>query len=210
MVDVPLPVVPGGYRTIIADPPWPYQQPLGRGSKNGEIARGGLPYVPMTLAQVRDLPDRQIAHPDAMLFLWTTTTHLPEAFSVLKAWGFEYKTAGAWTKVGESGKVQIGLGYWLRGAVEFFLLGVRGNPRSKLTGPHGATGLGVSNAILAPRREHSAKPERLYEIAEAMGEKPRIELFARGRRVGWDAWGDQVPSADGSPEGAPEGMAEEW
>lgn len=189
----PLPRVPGGFGTILADPPWPYRQPLGRGKKNGEKARGGLPYESMSMDEILALPVRDVAADESMLFLWTTSSHLPYAFQVMARWGFTYKQAGAWVKVGKTGKVQIGAGFWMRGAVEFFLLGVRGNPRTKFTGPHGASGLGTHNAILAPRKAHSAKPDGLHRIAESIGEGPRLELFARGApRQGWVAWGKEA------------------
>lgn len=211
----PLPTVPGGYRTLIIDPPWPYAQPLGRGKKEGEIARGGLPYVPMTIQDILNLSVEPIVAKEAMCFLWVTNSHLPVGFQVLKNYGFEYKTTLTWTKYSDAGKVQIGLGYWLRGATEHVLFGIRGNPRSKMRGPNGATGLGYSTAILAPRGLHSAKPERLYEIAEGMGEAPRVELFARARRDGWDAWGNQAPTTPTieefvPPPADPQSLEERW
>lgn len=196
----PFPSVPGGFKTIICDPPWRYAQTLGRGKKEGDLARGGLPYESMSLEEICALRVGEIAADDSMLFLWTTSSHLRSSFTVIDAWGFQEKATGTWVKQGETGKVQIGLGYWLRGAAEYFILGVKGNPRAKLRGPNGATGLAVSNVILAPRQEHSRKPQEIFEKAEAMGEGPYLELFARGRaRKGWTVWGNEAAMSGKEP-----------
>jgi N6-adenosine-specific RNA methylase IME4 len=191
-VTEPLPSTPGGFRTLIADPPWPYEQALGR-QDHGDKTRGGLPYKPMTVEEIASLPVIDAVADESMCFLWSTNAHLPVAFNVLWRWGFAYKTTLTWTKMSKNGTPRISLGYWFRGATEHCLFGVRGNPRSKLLGPNGATGLARSTAILAPRQKHSAKPPVLYEIAEEIGEAPRLEMFARSTRPGWTSWGNEVP-----------------
>ena len=177
----------GPFGAIIADPPWPYEQRLGRGQAVGDSTRGGLPYESMTLEEIRALPVGQVAARDCALLLWTTNTHLPVAFSLLEGWGFTYKTTLTWVKD------RIGLGYWLRGISEHALLAVKGNPRRKFTGPHGASGKAWSTVIHAPRREHSQKPGEVWVMVEDLFDGPYLELFARHHRQRWLAWGDQVP-----------------
>jgi N6-adenosine-specific RNA methylase IME4 len=117
----------------------------------------------------------------AVLFLWATVPHLREAFQVLDAWGFEYVSNMAWVKDG------IGLGQWVRNRHELLLIATRGNF------PKPQEGDRPDSVIEAARREHSRKPDQAYEIIEAMYPGlPRIELFARHRREGWDAWGNEV------------------
>ena len=181
------------YRTIVADPPWPYRQKLGRGKSQGHLTRGGLPYRAMSLDEIERLPISELAEDDSMLWLWTTNSHLPNAVVIMeRQWGFRYITMATWGKVGREGRPQIGLGYWLRGATEHVLLGVRGNPRSRMVGPNGATGRAWSTLLLAPRSEHSEKPQVFYDMVEDISEPPMLELFARRRRLGWDVWGNEV------------------
>ena len=178
----------GPFGAIIVDPPWRYTQRLGRGESVGDSTRGGLPYESMPVEEIKSLPIGQVASRDCALVLWTTNTFLPDAFEVLKAYGFTYKVALTWVKD------RIGLGYWLRGQTEHALLAVKGNPRRKFTGPHGAMGSKVwSTALHAPRREHSQKPGEVWVMVEDLFDGPYLELFARHHRQGWTAWGNQVP-----------------
>jgi N6-adenosine-specific RNA methylase IME4 len=179
------------YRTIMADPPWPYYQRLGTSKLLGHTTTGGVPYPTMSIKEIMALPVREIADGDCQLWLWATNSHLHDAFHVMEAWGFRYVTTLTWVKT------QMGLGYWLRGMTEHCLLGVRGSPRAKLQGPHGATGNDLTTILYAPRGKHSAKPEEMYARVEAMSEEPRIELFARKRVPGWDAWGNEVSDGAG-------------
>ena len=156
-------------------------------------------YSTMTVDEICQLPVREIAAPDCQLWLWTTNTHIFEVPKVLAAWGFTYKVKEVWVKN------RLGLGYWLRGRTEDLILAVRGNPRGKMRGPNGATGFAWDTLIdereiefdhaavvLGPVREHSRKPDASYEMIEAMGESPRLEMFARRKRDGWTVWGDEV------------------
>jgi N6-adenosine-specific RNA methylase IME4 len=186
-VSAELPVVPGGFKTIAADPPWPYDQKLGRADQ-GDKTRGGLPYEPMTLEEIRALRVGDVAASDSVVFLWATSSHLHDAFHVLEAWGFEYKAVRmAWVKN------RMGLGYWLRGISEYILLGVRGNPREKMVGPHGATGLNETTVFQADIGPHSRKPPEAHVFFENYYLPPRLELFARPPlRAGWTVWGVQA------------------
>jgi len=169
------------YRTILIDPPWPYRQKL-----ESSKARGGVKYPVMTVEQIEALDIAGWADNDCQLWLWTTNSHLHEAFHCLEAWGFRYITMATWVKT------KMGLGYWLRGKTEHLLLGVKGNPRSKFVGIHGESGYDWSTFMYAPPAGHSKKPECSYDMIEALSEPPRLEIFARQHRLGWDVIGDEV------------------
>jgi len=173
------------YRTIVVDPPWQYRQRLSKSA----LTRGSAEkvYPVMTIDQIIALPIPDWADADCQLWLWTTNSHLHTAFHCLEYWGFEYKTTATWCKT------HFGLGYWLRGQTEHILLGVKGNPRSKFANTkHGATGDNWSTLIVAPRKAHSAKPQAFYDMVEEIGEPPRLEIFGRQQRLGWDVIGDEV------------------
>jgi N6-adenosine-specific RNA methylase IME4 len=111
--------------------------------------------------------------------MWAVASHLERATDLALAWGFSYKTtAFVWVKP------SIGMGYWTRKQTEICLLFTRGKPRR--------VNAGVSELIEAPRREHSRKPDEQYERIERLVAGPYLELFARQRRLGWDAWGLEV------------------
>jgi N6-adenosine-specific RNA methylase IME4 len=145
---------------------------------------------------ILNLPIGKIAEKNAYLFLWVTNNHLPLGFQCLETWGFTYKTTFTWLKVTKNStsneiKPRIGVGHYGRGCTEHFLVATKGKPKS-------FTHLGltnISNVILAPRTEHSRKPEEFFVIANRLGDAlggSRIELFARELREGWDAWGAEV------------------
>lgn len=180
----------GPFKTILADPPWRFTQAL-----TSSKTRGGLRYSSLSDGEILALPVGELAATDSILLLWTTNAHLPLAFDCVRAWGFEYRSTLTWGKVTADRRPHLGLGYWLRGATEHALLATRGRPRSRFTGPHGATGKSWSTLLLAPRSAHSEKPAQSYAMLEDIGEAPRIELFARSHREGWTAWGDEAPEA---------------
>jgi N6-adenosine-specific RNA methylase IME4 len=167
------------YRTIVADPPWSYD----RSGSRGGVARH---YSTMSVEQLLALPVREHAADDAHLYLWVTNLKLREGrpFDVMEAWGFRYMTMLTWHKVG--GARGIGLGYYFRGETEHVLFGVRGrapiNPAIR-----------ERNHFAAARTPHSAKPDRFYEMVERVSPEPRLELFARRRRFGWDVLGNEAP-----------------
>ena len=171
------------YNIIYADPPWRYEMKKGQGVAENH-------YSTMGIEEICSLPVQEICDKDCVLFLWVTFPQLPEAFKVIKAWGFCYKTvAFVWIKQNKSGKGYFfGLGYWTRSNAEICLLAVRGKPKriSKK----------VFQLIVSPLQEHSKKPEEARKrIVELMGDLPRIELFARRQSVGWDVWGNEVESS---------------
>jgi len=171
---------------VYADPPWRFvtRSPKGRGRcPDGPLAH----YATMTLEEVFELPVAQEAAPDAALFLWVTDPFLPMGLRLIEAWGFRYSTvAFTWAKTLRSGRDgwHMGTGYWTRSNPEMCLLGVRGRPRRKSRS--------VRQLIVAPRREHSRKPDETYERIEALVAGPYLELFARTRRDGWTQMGDQA------------------
>ncbi len=165
------------YRTIVADPPWRYDDVGIRGG----TARH---YEPMALEAISaiDVP----AADDAHLYLWTTNSFLRDAFDIMAAWGFRYLTTLTWHKLGAPG-----VGHYFRGDTEHVLFGVKGN----LAIP---PALRVSNHFAAPRTRHSEKPARFYEIVERVSPPAYLELFARRRRYDWDVWGNEAPEAAAS------------
>jgi N6-adenosine-specific RNA methylase IME4 len=158
------------YPVILADPPWHFEVYADSGMQRAAEAH---------------YPIADVTTPDAVLFMWTTNPHLPEAFEVLNAWGFSYCTNVTWVKD------KWGLGYWVRNQHELLLIAKHGNPPTPLPDAR------PSSVITAARREHSRKPDEAYELIERMyPELPKIELFARHERPGWVRWGNQaqIPS----------------
>jgi N6-adenosine-specific RNA methylase IME4 len=142
-------------------------------------------YPTMELADICALPIPDLATPEAALFLWATVPCLQQAFQVLEAWGFKYKSNYVWDKL------KTGLGFWNRNQHEHLLIATRGNF------PAPRPGDCQSSVIRSLRREHSRKPDEAYEIIERMYPiLPKIELFARGQRPGWVVWGNEALTAD--------------
>jgi N6-adenosine-specific RNA methylase IME4 len=168
----PLPT--GPFRVIVADPPWQFEKRAKDPSQRGQV-----PYPTMTIEEIKALRVADIAHEDSILWLWTTNAHLPNAFEVIQAWGFTYKTCLTWVK-----NNKMGTGDWLRGKTEHCLLAVRGNPIVLLTNQ--------TTVLEAPVREHSEKPEEFYEFVETLCPGTKVDLFARKTRNGWAAFGDEV------------------
>ncbi len=180
------------FHTIYADPPW-----LERGG--GQIKRGAdRHYELMSTKDIAALPVSSIIEPDAHLWLWVTNNFLEDGLAVMRAWGFRYVSNVAWIKskqreddeeLYEMG-LQIGLGQYIRGAHELCLFGVRGSLpyRYREDGKRAQ----MRSVLIAPRQEHSAKPERMAKLIEEVSHPDYIELFARQRRDGWTSWGNQV------------------
>ncbi len=177
-------LVAGAYDLIMADPPWRFELY----SEKGEEKSAQSHYRTMTLDEIRDLPVAGLAKPDSLLWLWATAPMLDLQISVLKAWGFEFKTSGVWVKTTVNSKVAFGTGYVLRNAHEPFLIGTRGNPE---------TARNVRSVVMGRVRSHSQKPEEAFQAAERLMPKAhRIELFSRTTRQDWDAWGDEAGKFD--------------
>jgi N6-adenosine-specific RNA methylase IME4 len=178
--DAPLPQ-DRKYPVILADPPWKFEV---YDAESGLDSAADAHYPTMLLEEIFALPIASLATPDAVLFMWTTAPHLPEALAALAAWGFEYVTHFVWVKD------KAGLGYWVRNQHEILLVGRRGDMPTPLPANR------PPSVIHAPRREHSRKPDEAHELIERMyPDLPKIELFARGQREGWAVWGNQAEAA---------------
>jgi N6-adenosine-specific RNA methylase IME4 len=170
----------GHFQAILADPPWRFAT----WSLNGMDRAADNHYATMSTHDIVNLPVGDLAAEDCVLFLWTSWPHLKSAMYVLDRWQFTYKTcAFDWMKTTSAGDLAMGLGYWTRANTEPCLLATRGKPRRIKAD--------VRQAILAPRREHSRKPD-IYERIERLVPGPYLELWARQRRPGWSSWGDEV------------------
>ena len=173
------------YCTIVADPPWPETGAGVKGGRRGADRHYALLSVKEILAMadaVKQLRSEQGCH----LYLWVTNNYLPAGLAVMDAWGFNYKTTITWAKD------RMGLGQYHRGMTEHCLFGVYKALPYRMTEdmePKRAQG---RTLILSPRGEHSVKPLALLQMAELVSHPPRLELFARVRRPGWDVWGDGV------------------
>lgn len=169
----------GRFGAILADPPWTFKtwSPKGRGR--------APKYPTMSVEQIGALRVQEIAADDCVLFLWMSWPMLYDAIHVINAWGFKYKTcAFCWAKRDPRGWLFAGTGYWTRANSEACLLATRGKPKRLHAD--------VPQIILEDRREHSRKPDRIYERIERLVPGPYLELFARTHRRGWSAWGDEV------------------
>lgn len=172
------------YQIIYADPPWSYQ--------NGGVPQGGVNYQYKTMSSetIKKLPINEIADSTSVLMMWATFPKLQEALEVIKAWGFEYKTLGfSWLKTNKDGSPFFGIGYYAKSNQEVCLLAVKGKAHSLVKSNS------VSSFVSTGRTKHSEKPQVFRDkIIELFGDIPRIELFARQKTEGWDAWGNEIES----------------
>lgn len=177
------------YACIVADPPWPQKGGGPLKGREGFLDAGGkslpMPYETMPVADIcaLDVP----AAKDAHLYLWATNRFLPDAFKVMAAWGFRYSTTLVWAKA----PIGAGLGGAYGIATEYALFGRRGKlPALGKIGRNWFDWKRPYDKRGKPR--HSAKPSAFFEMVETISPGPRLEMFARDNRPGWDAWGDQV------------------
>lgn len=174
------------YGVILADPPWSFKT----WSDAGKQKSAERHYQTLDFDQIIGLPVREWAAPDCALFVWATWPTIFRTENVIEEWGFRYSgLAWEWFKFNPtSGKAAFGLGYGTRKNLEPCLLALRGKPTLKSHSER--------DWLSAPRREHSRKPDEQYERIEAMYAGPYLELFARQRRPGWDAWGNETSKFD--------------
>ena len=176
--------------TILADPPWQFTNRTGKmAPEHKRLNR----YSTLTLNDIRQIPVAAACAESAHLYLWVPNALLREGLEVMESWGFTYKTNIVWHKIRKDGGPDgRGVGFYFRNTTELVLFGVRGTMR---TLPPGRRQV---NIIKSRKREHSRKPDELYDIIEACSPGPFLELFARGlHRQNWQAWGDQ--SSDYEP-----------
>lgn len=171
-----------GYRLIYADPAWAFDN----WSAKGEDRNANQHYPTMTVDEVAALPVGSLASDHCALAMWVTDPLLDRALDVMKHWGFRFTTVlFTWTKEKPSGAEHIGTGYYTRANPEMCLLGMIGSVP--------VLDRGVRQWRHAPVREHSRKPDEFADDLDRLfGDVPRVELFARRRRAGWDSWGNQV------------------
>lgn len=173
------------FGTILADPPWQFINRTGKmAPEHKRLSR----YATMLLPDIKALPVEDHASGTAHLYLWVPNALLPEGLAVMAAWGFTYKSNIIWHKVRKDGGPDgRGVGFYFRNVTEIILFGVRGRNVRTL-----APGRRQVNIIKSQKREHSRKPDELYDVVEACSAGPFLELFARGTRPGWTSWGNEA------------------
>jgi N6-adenosine-specific RNA methylase IME4/ParB-like chromosome segregation protein Spo0J len=178
----PPPLPQGPFRVIVVDPPWRYAK-----RPDDPTHRASVPYPSMDHESLRALDVAGLACGDAVLWLWTTNAHMPDAVDLVKVWGFEHKTILTWVKQ------KMGVGDWLRGQSEHCILAVRGKPTVTLTNQ--------TTVLHADAGRHSAKPDEFYALVESLCPGSKVELFARKRRQSWVCHGDELAPAKGDESG---------
>ena len=177
------------YTVIYADPPWHYRNAKYQDNNRKRSALQST-YRTMKTTEIQKLPIRNITEDNAVCFLWVTDSHLKDGLDVLASWGFQYKTvAFVWTKTSTKGNFMYNVGPYTLKSCEIVLLGTKGKTRALRKANN------VKQLVQAVRREHSRKPDEVAKRIETMygtKETTKIELFARCRRDGWDAWGNEV------------------
>lgn len=173
------------FGTVLADPPWQF---INRTGKIAPEHRRLMRYGTLNSDRIASLPVATVVLPTSHLYLWVPNALLPDGLSVMKAWGFQYKANIVWHKLRKDGGSDgRGVGFYFRNVTELLLFGVRG--KNARTEQPGRTQV---NYIGSRKREHSRKPDEQYEIIEACSRGPYLELFARGSRENWIAWGNQA------------------
>jgi N6-adenosine-specific RNA methylase IME4 len=181
------------FKTILADPPWQFQNRTGKvAPEHKRLSR----YLTLSLDEIKALPVAAAAAETAHLYMWVPNALLPEGLAVLAAWGFSYKSNIVWSKIRKDGGPDgRGVGFYFRNVTELLLFGTRGKNARTL-----APGRRQVNMIATRKREHSRKPDEQYQLITDCSPGPYLEMFARGTRPGWSIWGHQ----------ADEGYAPTW
>jgi len=171
------------YQIIYADPPWSYADKAKAG-----IRGACCKYGTMSIDDLCKMPVNDLADDNCILFMWVTMPKLNECFTLIESWGFKYKTvAFTWIKKNKKATDTLfwGMGRWTRANAEVCLLATKGKPKRISAAVH--------SVIESPIERHSQKPNITRDrIVELCGNLSRIELFARQRFDGWDAWGNEV------------------
>lgn len=211
-VFAPLPA--GPFSTIVADPPWDYSRKLSAGGTSGyspvHQSRGGNRgaanhYPTLTIQELQDLPVQSVVADQAHLYLWTTSAFVVEAHTLAETWGFSPKVLVPWIKTKKNSRSQIldadgdiyagirmGMGLYIRHCAEFLLFCVRGKaPTARKD---------VLGVLFAPQGKHSEKPSQAYDLIDRLSTPPRLELFARGPRAGYEVWGNQANGILSAPK----------
>jgi len=170
---------------ILADPPWQFSNRTGKiAPEHRRLSR----YSTLTLDEIKAIPVHLAGAASSHLYLWVPNALLAEGLAVMEAWGFQYKTNIVWHKVRKDGGPDgRGVGFYFRNTTELVLFGVRGSLRTL------APGRRQVNILKTRKREHSRKPDELYDLIEACSPGPYLELFARGTHSdAWHPWGNQA------------------
>jgi len=177
------------YKTIVADPPWNGYGDWRSGSDKAVVKKLKgihipLAYKTMTIEEIKSLNVAKLADENCELYLWTTQKHLPNAFEVLKAWGFKYCQTLTWCKT----PMGTGQGGIYCPTTEFLLLGRKGKMPK-------VTRIDTTWWNVKRTNKHSKKPEFFQDLIETVSDAPRLEMFARRERENWDVWGNEVESS---------------
>jgi N6-adenosine-specific RNA methylase IME4 len=184
----------GHFGVILADPPWSFEV-WSKDTGNGRSASAH--YQTLSFGSLCELPVKAVAADNCVLFMWACWPTIKDAFNLIDAWRFTYKTcAFDWTKAHanqiemfrDDADGQVGMGYWTRANTEPCLLATRGTPKR--------INADVRQAIIEPRRQHSRKPDCVHERIERLVAGPYLELFARQSRPGWTTWGNEATKFD--------------
>ncbi len=173
------------FATILADPPWRFTNRTGKmAPEHRRLSR----YATMTLHDILELPVAHMASTPAHLYLWVPNALVAEGLEVVRRWGFTYKTNIVWYKIRkDGGPDRRGVGFYFRNVTELILFATRGKNARTLR-----PGRSMPNLTASQKREHSRKPDDLYDIIEACSWGPYLELFARHPRPGWHQWGEEL------------------
>lgn len=179
-----LPKVAGGFSTVLADPPWRFQNRTGKvAPEHKRLGRYGT----MSLEEIKDLPVSDVCAKNAHLYLWVPNALLPEGLSVMESWGFRYVSNIVWAKRRKDGGPDgRGVGFYFRNVTELLLFGVKGHMRTL------SPARSQVNMIETRKREHSRKPDEQYELIESCSPGPYLEMFARYPQPHWKCWGAEA------------------
>ena len=175
--------IKGPFTTIYADPPWRFQNRTGKMAPEHQRL---LRYQTMTMEEILELPVNRLAASESHLYLWIPNALIAEGLKVMQHWGFKYKTNLVWYKIRKDGGPDgRGVGFYFRNVTELILFGIRGRMRTLQPGRTQV------NLIPKRKREHSRKPDEIYDLIEECSPGPYLELFARHSRKGWAQWGNE-------------------
>jgi N6-adenosine-specific RNA methylase IME4 len=178
------------FGTVLIDPPWRFANRTGKMAPEHRRLRR---YETMSFEEIAALPVGDLTLPQSHLYMWVPNALLSEALTIMKGWGFTYKTNIVWYKVRKDGGPDgRGVGFYYRNVTELLLFGVKGRLRTLRPGRR------QTNIIITRKQEHSWKPDEQYHIIEACSPGPFLELFARRQRPGWTCWGNQAGSYEES------------